>query len=236
MDMKATKQVAWVGDKWLVGPVRGVVLVFHGLGYAAMKELPSTEELGWARAGGLVVFPYYGPWSWMNRSARAFVDDLVDSIYKEYKLPDSVPLISTGGSMGGCSSLIYTRYARRRVRACLALFPVCDLKLHFTERPDLPRTIMYAFRGYKEDMNSLFAEHSPIEQVHAMPDIPYLIIHGDADEAVAKHLHSDPFVAAMRRQGRKVEYMEVPGMMHGDLMPVEVFEKQVDFVTSFLGA
>lgn len=234
MDRNAIKQLAWVGEDWLNGPVRGVVLSFHGLGFAAMKELPSTEELGWARAGGLVVFPYYGPWSWMNRNARAFVDDLIDSVYKEYGLSDDVPLICTGGSMGGCSSLIYTRYARRPVRACLALFPVCDFRLHFNERPDLPRTMLYAFRGYPGSLDAFFAEHSPIEQVAAMPDIPYLVIHGDRDKAVAKHLHSDPFVAAMRRQGREVEYMEVPGMMHGEIVPVEVLQRQVDFVTSYL--
>ncbi len=135
-----------------------------------MKEEPGTDELGWARAGGLVVFPYYGPWSWMNRNARAFVDDMVDSVYSEYGLSDDVPLIATGGSMGGCSSLLYTRYARRPVRACLAVCPVCDLKRSFTERPDVPRTILYAFRGYGEDMDSIFTEHSPLEQVDNMPD------------------------------------------------------------------
>jgi dipeptidyl aminopeptidase/acylaminoacyl peptidase len=234
MDKKTIKQLAWVGEEFLKGPIKGVVLVFHGLGFAGMKEQPSTEELEWAAAGWLVVFPYYGPWTWMNRNARAFMDDLVDSIYREYGLGPDVPLISTGGSMGGCSSLIYTRYAKRPVRACLALFPVCDLKLHFSERPDLPRTILYAFRGYREDMESVFAEHSPLAQVENMPAIPYLLIHGDQDEAVAKHLHSDPMVAAMRRHGLDVEYMEVPGMMHGDRIPLAVVQRQVDFVNAFL--
>jgi len=234
MNREEIKQVAWVGDGWLRGEVRGVVLAFHGLGSAGMKGEPGTDELAWAQRGGLVVFPYYGPWSWMNRDARAFVDELVDSIYASYSLPAETPLISTGGSMGGCSSLLYTRYARRPVKACLALFPVCDLKFHFSERPDLPASIRHAFRGYPEDMETLFAEHSPLSQAEAMPDIPYLIIHGDKDVAVSKSAHSDPMVARMRERRLQVEYIEVPGMGHGGPMPIEVLQRRIEFVGEFL--
>lgn len=74
-------QVAWVGEPYVKGPVRGVVLSFHGLGYAEMKAQPSTVELGWAQAGRLVVFPYLGGWAWMNRQCRRFLDELVDAVY-----------------------------------------------------------------------------------------------------------------------------------------------------------
>jgi len=228
------RQVAWIGEKYLERPIRGVVLVLHGLGFAALKEEPSTEELAWARAGGLVVFPYYGPWCWMNRQARTFVDELVDAVYAAHRLPPRTPLISTGGSMGGGCALLYTRYAKRPVAGCLALFPVCDLRFHFSERPDLPRTIRHAFRGYPEGLDTLLAEHSPLCQVDHMPDVPYLIIHGDQDKAVAKARHSDRLVAAMRKRKMKVEYVEVPGMGHGGPIPLEVVEKRVQFVQSLL--
>jgi dipeptidyl aminopeptidase/acylaminoacyl peptidase len=228
------RQVAWIGEDYVKGRVRGVVLVLHGLGFAALKEEPSTEELAWARAGGLVVFPYYGPWSWMNRQARAFVDELVDAVYAAYRLPPRAPLISTGGSMGGGCALLYTRYAKRPIAGCLALFPVCDLRFHFNERPDLPRTIRHAFRGYPEDLDTLLAEHSPLCQVDRMPDVPYLIIHGDQDKAVAKARHSDRLVAAMRKRKMKVEYVEVSGMGHGGPIPLEVVERRVQFVQSLL--
>jgi len=235
MNREEIKQVAWVGDGWLGGKVRGVVLVFHGLGSTGLKGEPATDELKWAQMGGLVVFPYYGPWSWMNREARAFVDELVDSIYASYSLADQTPLISTGGSMGGCSSLLYTRYARRHIAACAALFPVCDLKFHFSERPDLPASIRHAFRGYPEDLEVLLAEHSPLSQVDRMPDIPYLIVHGDKDVAVSKSAHSDPLVARMRERRLNVEYIEVPGMGHGGPMPIDVLERRIEFVGSLLG-
>ena len=231
---QSIKQVAWVGDDFLQGPIRGVVLEFHGLG-GGCKWDPDMVDMAWAKAGGLVVHPYYGPWSWMNRPARAFVDELVDAIYAAYGLADSVPLISTGGSMGGQGTLLYTRYARRPIKACLALFPVCDLVYHFGERADLPPTILYAMRACQgDDLQALLREHSPLHQVAAMPSIPYLFIHGDKDQAVSKEHHSDPMVAAMRARKMDVEYMEIPGMGHGSRMPLELFQKEVQFVTKYL--
>ena len=73
MNRKIIKEVAWIGDEHVRGKIKGVVLSFHGLG-GGLKDGPGTEELEWAAAGGLVVYPYYGPWAWMNRQARAMVD------------------------------------------------------------------------------------------------------------------------------------------------------------------
>ena len=78
----------------------------------------------------------------------------------------------------------------------------------------------------------LFAEQSPIAQVHRMPDTPYLIVHGDNDESVSKRHHSDRLVAAMRRRGLSVDYVEVPGMGHGGPLPAPVIERCIGFVTS----
>jgi dipeptidyl aminopeptidase/acylaminoacyl peptidase len=233
MDTMMMKQVAWIGDDYLQGAIRGVALSFHGLGYMQEKTCPDTVELEWAKAGWLIVFPYYGPWSWMNREARAFVDELVESVYARYGLGSGIPLASTGGSMGGLSALLYTRYAKKPVSTCLALFPVCDLEYHFGERPDLPRSIHGALRGYSGDFNALLAEHSPLAQVRQMPDIPYLFIHGDMDEAVNKAAHSDRMVAAMKSRDMDVEYMEVPGMRHGDCIPVGVYIRMIRFLAEF---
>ncbi|MGI5867870.1 MAG: alpha/beta hydrolase family protein [Kiritimatiellia bacterium] len=231
MNMKRIKEIAWLGEDCVGGRIKGVVLAFHGLG-GGLKSGPSTEELEWGRAGGLVVHPYYGPWSWMNRQARTMIDELVDAVYSAYGLADGIPLVCTGGSMGGQGSLLYTRYAKRPVSACLANCPVCDLKHHFHERPDLPPTLWHAFRGYPESMSRCLAEHSPLQQVAAMPDIPYRIIHGGKDKAVSKRHHSDKMVAAMREHRLNVEYVEVAGMGHGGPLPLGVLEGNVTFVAS----
>lgn len=228
------KQVAFVADEWLDGPIKGIVLSFHGLGWIVWRTEPDTMELAWAQGGGLVVFPYYGPWSWMNREAREFIDELIESLYKAYNLPDSTPLIMTGGSMGGFSALLYSRYAKRPVKACLAVMPPCDLVHSMYERTDRPRTLLAAFRHYHEDLDSVLREHSPLHQVDHMPDIPYLFVHGEADTGVPKVHHSDPMVAAMRKRGLNVEYIQVPRMGHDGPVPVEVMQREADFVRQFL--
>lgn len=234
MKQDEIKDVAWVADAYVRRPVRGIVLAFHGLGFGSDRSTPTSEELGWAQAGGLVVFPYCGPWSWMNRETRAFVDDLVDAVRQAHALPADLPVIATGGSMGGCASLLYTAYTRHRLAGCLAVFPVCDLPYHFTERPDLPKTMRCAFRGYGDDFPAVLAEHSPLHQVARLPDVPYLVIHGDQDTAVNKAKHSDRLVAAMRARGLRVEYQEIAGMGHGSAVPLEVPLRQVEFVRTLL--
>jgi len=234
-DIKWLKQCCWTNEEKLQGPVRGVILSFHGLngGYRA-PDLYSMQELEWAEAGALVVHPYYGPWSWMNRSARAFVDELVETLYREYGFDDSMPLISSGGSMGGCSALLYCRYGAKKPVAAFALYPVCDTAYHYIERPDLPTSMNYAFYDYQCPLEECLSEQSPLAQVAAMPDIPYLIIHGDSDKSVNKAHHSDRFVAAMRALGRKVEYLEIPGMGHGTNMTIDVHNRSTEFTCSFL--
>lgn len=234
MNLKSLHEVAWIGSDHVRGKIRGVILTFHGLG-GGLKAGIGGDEWEWAQAGGLVVYPYCGPWSWMNRPARRMVDDLVDGIYQKYRLSDRVPLISVGGSMGGQATLIYTRYARRPVRACFANFPVCDMTYHFHERKDLPPTIRQALQWPPEaELDAQLKECSPLHQVAAMPDIPYRVVHGFLDSAVSKKHHSDKFVAAMRKLKRKVEYVEVPGMGHGGPVPLKVYAGNIAFVTNAL--
>jgi dipeptidyl aminopeptidase/acylaminoacyl peptidase len=233
METKIIKEVAWVSDEYIKGNIKAVVLSFHGLG-GGLKSAPSVEELLWINNDCLVVYPYSGPWSWMNRQARAMVDELVEAVYIKYKLSKNIPLICTGGSMGGLSSLLYTRYAKRKVKACYANCPVTDLKFHFNEREDLPPTIRHAFSGYKENMNQLLIEHSPLKQVSKLPDIPYLIVHGGKDKSVSKKNHSDKLVALMRKRKLNVNYIEIDQMGHCGPLPLDVLLEYAKFIENVL--
>jgi hypothetical protein len=51
MQKRIIKDVAWVGDDYVRGKIKGVVLSFHGLG-GGLKDGPGTEELEWAAASG----------------------------------------------------------------------------------------------------------------------------------------------------------------------------------------
>ncbi len=230
MELGMIREKSWIGDMAVSGRIRGVALVFHDLGRTEAKASPNTVELEWAKAGWLVVFPYYGPWSWMNRQARSFVDNLVDAVYEQFELSNSIPLAATGNGMGGLAALLYARYSRRAVSACMVLAPVCDLANQCKEKPELARSIHHAFLGYEENEDILYAEHSPLAQAAQMPDIPYLIIHGDQDQTVSKAAHSDKLVAALRGHGRRIEYMEITGMGHDSCVPMIVPLKMIQFL------
>jgi len=227
------KKVAWVCDEFLDGPPRALVIWLHGTGCPELKRGPSLEEYLWSKAGALVILPYYGPWCWMNREARGFVDEVISAAIQLYKLGPEVPLISAGGSMGGCGALLLSRYSRHPVAGCLAIHPVCDTARHF-ERPEVTRTMLCAFRGYAGPLSEVLAEQSPLAQADAMPDIPYCVIQGDSDTAVNKEAHSDRFVARLQEIGRKVDYLVVPGYGHEALANSrKVLEKALEFVAGF---
>ena len=135
--------------------------------------------------------------------------------------------------MGGLSALIYTLYAEKTPDACAANCPVCDLPYHFTERADLPRTLLCAYMADEDTLEEALVRHSPLDQVRNMPDIPYFLVHGDADLSVNKEKHSDRFVKAMREEGRKITYAEIPGMRHCDFAShPEAETVYVDFLIS----
>ncbi len=230
MNLTELREVAWISDAFSTQPPRGVVLLFHGLGAPPLLEAPREDEQMWIDDGYLVVFPYYGPWSWMNRQSRALVDDIVASVFAHFALPVDLPVLAVGGSMGGFSALLYTRYAARPMAGCFASCPVCDLGAHFHERPDLPRTIRHAFLGYGEPLENLLIEHSPLQQVSFLPEIPYFLVQAEHDPAVGKRRHFDPMVAAVKKRGLDAACFVVPGDRHCPPLPPEVEKARQDFL------
>ncbi len=202
-------------------PVRGIVLTFHGLGFAQMFSEHDDYAVTLAERGILRVIPYYNPWCWMNRQTVDFVDEIIDVLAEKFGLSDDIPIISTGGSMGGLCSLAYAAYAKRTPAAVVSNCPVCDLPFHFTERPDLPRTLYSAFGTFDGTMDEALRSASPLHlaQDGKMPDIPYYVFHCTDDRAVNKEKHSDLFVAAMEKAGRTVTYTAVLDRGHCDLSP-----------------
>lgn len=234
LTMGEARQMAWIFDS-IPGPYRGVMVSFHGLNNTKLRAAPSSEERMLAKKGYLIIHPYCGPWHWMNRQAREMVDEIVDAVYEEYGIPDSVPLVTMGGSMGGFCAILYTRYARRPVSACVANCPVTDIKYHFTERPDLPRTFRCAYWGYDNTFEESMTEHNPMDQVREIPDIPFFIMQTSGDRSVSKAHHSDRFVKAMRKSGHHgVVYKEIEGGKHCGPIPAEIQKEKRDFLLRVL--
>lgn len=211
------RNFAYSNDKIVKQPIKGIVLSFFGLNSSTMYEEDTPEGIFYAERGILYVVPYNNPWAWMNRQAVAYTDEVLDVLLDRYGLSDSLPIVSTGGSMGGLSALVYTRYAKRTPVACVANCPVCDLVYHYGERPDLPRTLYSAFYSYDGTLEQALRTASPLHLVPEMPKVTYHIFHCDQDQAVNINEHSERFVSAMREQGHNLTFDVVPGRGHCDL-------------------
>lgn len=210
----------YLNDALCQPPYKGLVIQFYGLGNTTMYKEPPAMAMDLAQAGILYLVPYTNPWAWMNPEAVALTDELVDVIFDHYHLPENLPIVSTGGSMGGHGALVYTRYAKRTPAACVANCPVCDLPYHFTERPDLPRTLYSAYFHLEGQWPQVLEAYSPLHLAQEMPDVPYILFHCEKDQAVNKARHSDRLVATLRPE-HHVTYYEVPGMGHCQL-PLEM--------------
>lgn len=221
MNADNLRNFAYTNEHLLKNAPRGIVADFFGLGCTSMFSDDSDFARRCAEKDVLYVFPYNNPWNWMNPQAIAYTDELLSVLAEKYHLPENYPLVTCGGSMGGHSSLTYTRYAAHTPVLCAANCPVCDLPYHYTERPDLPRTLYSAYCHEDGNIEDVLARFSPYHLAadNAMPDIRYVIFHCTADKAVNKEKHSDRFVAAMRENGRNVDYIPVPDRGHCDLTP-----------------
>ena len=210
------RSFAYSNDHLIRGEIRGIVLNFYGLNNLTIHQSDPGEGLEYAEQGILYVIPYSNPWAWMNRQTVAYVDEIVAVLCEKYRLGDTVKVVSSGGSMGGLSALVYCVYARITPCACVVNCPVCDLPMHFGERPDLPRTLYSAFGTYEESMQQALQSASPLHLVDRMPDIPYSIFHCVQDQMVSFEWHAVPFVKAMQKAHR-ITLTEVPHRKHCDL-------------------
>ena len=210
------RSFAYCNHEICTKPIRGIVVYFYGLGGQFLFGEDTDEGKLYAEKGILYLVPYQNPWAWMNRQTVDFTDELLDVLFAALDLPETTPIVSTGKSMGGLSALVYSYYAKRRPVACVTNCPVCDLPFHFTERPDLPRTLYSAFHTYEGTLEDALRSASPLHLVQRMPDISYVIFHCEEDQAVNKQIHSDQFVEQLR-QDHTVTYYPVPGRGHCDL-------------------
>ena len=221
------RKFCYSNDHLIRGAIKGICLDFYGLNRAEMLWEDSERAVKFAEQGIIYVRPYLNPWAWMNRQGVEISDKIVSVLAAHYDLGD-VAVCSTGGSMGGMSSLVYAYYSKHRIVACVSNCPVCDMPYHLTERVDLPRTLYSAY--YDEpDFDAALEAHSPLHLVGKLPRIPYHIFHCEADQAVNIDMHSARFVAAMRLADYDITYDTVPEAGHCKLSP-EAWEKYDGYI------
>ncbi len=228
------KYFAYVNTNHIKGDIKGIVIFFEGLGGQVMYyKVDHKDGAKWGEQGVLFVYPYNNPWNWMNRRAIDTTDEIIDVLFDHYNLPDNTPIISSGHSMGGECALVYSHYARRTPKACVANCPVCDMPYHYTERFDLPRTLYSAFGAEEGTLDEVLKRYTPLHLAQSMPNIPYYIIHCGNDESVNIDLHSKKFVDAMR-PSHNVTFLIDEGRPHCELSD-EMKKKWDGFITNEIG-
>ncbi len=224
---------AYSNDKEIKGEIREIVLNFFGLGGMAMYPQGTKEGHFFAERNVLYIVPYTNPWGWMNNDEVKLTDEILDVLFEKYGLSGDIPIVSSGGSMGGLACIVYTKYAKRTPCGCVANCPVCDLLYHFTERVDLPRTLYSAFYAYEGDLNSALRSASPLHLVDTLPPkTEYIIFHCDKDSAVNINMHSEKFVDALSKT-RDVKFFIVKGRDHCDL-DERMEQRYLDEILSFI--
>lgn len=131
------------------GPVRGVVLIVHGLGEHAWRYDHVAERLnGW----GFAVRGYdqYGHGESMGErgalpSADRLIQDLAEVVdQSRERMNDGTPLIILGHSMGGLVAARFVSLAMRPVQGLVMSSPALDASLSWFQRlliATLPRLV-----------------------------------------------------------------------------------------------
>jgi len=223
------KFVSTDGDK-----IQGIVIQFHSIG-----ETGTTGEnqlrLMCNRYNVLYVFPFGGPWNWMNTTTVRLSDRIIDVLIEYYGLDKDIPVVATGASMGGHGALVYPVYSRHNIVGVAANCPVTDVWAQGEYDEMMQRTFLHAVGDYEGSYLAALDSISPIKLVDKMPDIPYYIVHGGADADVPPDINSRAFVSKMQEKGFDITYTEVEGMTHVLLSGTET-TKFRDFIFTTLGA
>ena len=217
MNYENLRSFCYVNDHLCKKPIKGIVISFFGLGQMAMYQNDFTQGEFYAEKGILYVVPYHNPWAWMNHQAVAYTDEIIDVLMEKYHLNKTIPIVSTGGSMGGQSALVYTAKAKYTPVACVANCPVCDVVYHYTEREDLPRTLYSSLFHESGTMEDALKSISPLHLIDKMPKVKYHIFHCDKDMDVNMDAHSKKFVSELCKRRYDFTFDVVEGRGHCDL-------------------
>ncbi len=217
-------------------PIRGVVMNCHGMDDETVYDSSPRPGVDLGNEGVLYIFPYYGPWAWCNDQTVFFLNEILDAVWEMLRLPEDLPYVLVGGSMGGLTAMLYSMYGNRRPLAVGCNCPVCDLAAVFEASPQMRRSIYSAYVGSGLPFEEELDRHNPILQTSRLPDIPYLIVSGSMDVVISEEGQIGPFQQAMLQAGKRATFMRVPGMGHCNIMEFEdAYQTYLHFCLRHLG-
>ena len=207
---------AFINADALVYPIKAVCVDFHGYTDATMISKSEGKAKLFGENGIAWVFPYYSVWAWMSKASQEFNEQVLDAVYEKLQIPDTTPLIITGGSMGGLTALCYQLYGKRKAVACAANCPVTDMGVFFRDFDHVRRAILSAHILDERPLETVLKEYSPVKLADKLPAIPYLLIYGEKDPIITDRFMPQ-FVEAMQAAGHNVTHILQKDMDHCDL-------------------
>ena len=209
---------AFLNTDTLKLPLRGICVCFHGYTDDTMFSESNALAKALGEKGIAWVFPYYSVWGWLGRNALMFCEQVIDAVYDKLNAPEDIPFISSGGSMGGLTALMYCVLGKRRPIRCAAECPVTDVYKIFNDNPSMRRAILSAHIEKENNLEDILKEYSPVYRVSDMPDIPYYLLFGGSDNYFTEN-HYPPFFEKMK--GHKVTLRIEEGMGHCETLKFE---------------
>lgn len=207
---------AFINEDTLVYPLRAICVCFHGYTDATMyKESTETAKI-LGKAGIAWVFPYYSVWAWMSKSSREFNEQVIDAAYERLSADESIPLIVSGGSMGGLTALNYLVYGKRSAIGCAVNCAVTDMEKIFSDRPDFRRAILSAHIEEDGELAVVLRKYSPAALCDKLPKIPYYFVYGESDVYFTEN-HMPPLIEIMEKENFSYKLCVKKGMKHCDI-------------------
>lgn len=220
------KYFSYSNDKQIEGEIKGIAIEFNGCGGAANSLVKDDEVPAklYSEKGIIYLVPYYDPWCFMNKQAVAYTEEVLDVIIDHYKLPDDIPIASTGASMGAQGGLMFAANTKKKLVSCVVNGPACDLVYQYNNPTGFePRCFYNSFYNEETSFEEALRAHSPLYNVDKLPkEIAYYIFSCEKDGIFNCEMNGDKLFDAMKGKFN-VTYHRVPEMGHCQL-PKELAE------------
>ena len=185
------------------------------------------------RMRGVFVSPDYRGDSWLNAAAEADLASLIVDLKMRFEMPKTV---LAGGSMGGTAALVFASHHPDLVDGVISVCPASDMVELYDDlitREELmlkqvAKTIREAYKGTPIEQPQEYAYRSVINYVNYLK-MPIALRHGDQDE-ILPATHSRRIVDALRLQGTKLRYDEVPDGTHYSVTADAPWAEYMDWV------
>ena len=227
---------AFLNEDTLVFPLKAVCICFHGYTDATMLDKSNNIARVLGKNGIAWVFPYYSVWAWMSKSSQIFNEQVIDAVYERLGADSSVPLIVSGGSMGGLTALNYLVYGKREAIGCAVNCPVTDMVRIFEDKPSFRRAILSAHIDNESPLDEILASYSPVRFAKKLPDIPYFLVFGESDTYFTQ-MQMPPLIEKLKELDLRHTLLVQPGMNHCDIEGhPEALRSFCDFIVSLTDA